>query len=84
MKEIVRIKSRFIYYNDNTFGLDSLHDALNGGRPEIIGILLHRQAIHTDNFWVTADDFISNMVLTGAVRLNDSGNQILRYIVIVG
>ena len=31
------------------FGLDALHDALDGALPEVVAVRLHRQAVHTHN-----------------------------------
>ena len=79
-------------------GLDALHDALDAGLAEIVGVGLHGQAVHTyhqrplllrvphgGRGIVTGlvQHTIGDEILSGAVRLHDSRDQILRYILIV-
>ena len=35
--------------NGSTLGLNALHNALDGGLPEVVGICFHGKAVHTDN-----------------------------------
>lgn len=42
-------QSRFVDDDGSTLGLDALHDPLNGGLAEIVGVGLHGQAVHADH-----------------------------------
>ena len=60
--EFIFLNDRFIDDNFNPFGLDSLHDPLNGGGSEVVGATLHDQAIDTDHGWVLLDDAVGDKV----------------------
>ena len=42
-------QSRFVDDDGSTLGLDALHDPLNGGLAEVVGVGLHGQAVHADH-----------------------------------
>ena len=81
------------------FGLDALHDALDGALAEVVGVGLHRQAIDTDGdiflraltpvaisgiIAGLAEYLVGNEVLTGAIALDNGGHHVLGHIGIVG
>lgn len=68
----------------NPFGLDALHDALNGRCSEVIRTTLHNQTIDTYNFGFAADNFISDEIFARTVSGDDCADQRLRHVVVVG
>ncbi len=83
-----------------TLGLDALHDALDAGLTEIVGVALHRQAIDADGDGLLflcilvmagvsviaclAEDLVGDEVLTGAIALDNGSHHVLRNLVVVG
>ena len=82
-----------------TLGLDTLHDALDGGLTEVVGVGLHGQTVHTDDTFLLCGRvvlaglgvvtclpqyLVGNEVLAGAVALDNGGHHVLRYLGIVG
>ena len=70
--------------NGNALGLDALHNALDGGSAEVVGVALHGQAVDADGARVACDDRIRDKILAGGVALNDSFDQVLRHVFVVG
>ena len=83
----------------STFGLDALHDALDGALAEVIAVALHCQAIDANDATLFAmgiplaaglviacltEYLVGNEVLTGAVALYNGGHHVLGHIGIVG
>ena len=83
-----------------TFGLDALHDALDGALAEVIAVALHGKAIDTNGDGLLAaivlvvsaigipagfaKHLVGNEVLTGAVALDNGCHHVLRHISVVG
>ena len=70
--------------NGNALGLNALHNALDGGGAEVVGVALHRKPVDADGLRVARDDRIHDKVLAGGVALNDGFDQVLRHILVVG
>ena len=60
-------QGRLIDDDADTFGLEALHDALDGRTAEVIRIILHGQAVDAD------DDFLFLVLTPGIIRLIGSG-----------
>ena len=86
-------------YYFGTFGLDALHDALDGALAEVITVRLHGEAVDTNDATLLAmgiplaaglviaglaKHLVGNEVLTGAVALDNGGHHLLGHIGIVG
>ena len=85
MEELASVfQRRFVDDDGNAFGLDALHDALDGGCPEVVGIALHGQAVDADHVRVACDDRVRDKVLAGGVTFNNSFDQVLRHVPVVG
>ena len=69
--------------NGNALGLDALHNALDGGSAEVVGVALHGQAVDADGARVARDDRIRDKILAGGIALDDGLDQILRHISVV-
>ena len=83
-------------------GLDTLHDALDGGLAEVVGVGLHRQAIDADDGGLSptlaailvvgaigvpaglGQHGVGDVVLAGAVGLDDGGHHVLGHVLVVG
>ena len=73
--------------------IHALHEALKGARAEVVGVGLHRQAIHAHDrlrlSLVNAvphhlQHLVGDEVLAGAVGLDDGLDQVLRHVPVVG
>ena len=89
----------FIDNDLGSFGLDALHDALDGTLAEIVGVALHGEAIDTDgDIFLSAltpvaiggivaglaEHLVGNEVLTGTIALDNGGHHVLGHVGIVG
>ena len=92
-------QGRFIDDHGGALCLDTLHDALDGGLAEVVRVRLHGEAVDADDDIVflrlrpgivgpvgTGDlqDTVRDIILAGAVALDDGGHHILRNIRKVG
>ena len=92
-------QGRFINDNFRAFGFDSLHDTLNGGLAEVVGVRLHGESEYSNDaamflagiiaaagFIITclAQHGIGDIVFPRAVALDDGGHHVLRDILVVG
>ena len=81
------------------FGLDALHDALDGRLAEVVGVRLHREAVDADDAAADGSTIlvvlgvavpsgalqhgVGDVILAGAVALHDSLDEILRHVGVV-
>ena len=81
-------------------GLHALHNALNRALAEVVGVALHRQAVHADDAFARllavlvvarivvpaclAQHGVGDVVLARAVALDDGGHHVLRHVGVVG
>ena len=85
--------------NRCTLGLDALHNALDGRLAEVVGVALHRQAVHADDYFFLLIGFpagifmvipgflqhgVGDVVLARAVALDDGGHHVLGHVGVVG
>ena len=73
----------FIDDHRNTFGLDAFHHALDGGSAEVVGVALHREAIHAHGLGLALEDAVGNEILADAVALHHRLDHGLRHILVV-
>ena len=92
-EELRRVQRGLVDHHGHALGLHALHDALDGARAEVVGVGLHRQAVHAhDRFLLALVDavphhlqhLVGHEVLAGAVGLHDGLDQVLRYVPVVG
>ena len=84
MEKFIVFQRRFVNDDLDAFRLDAFHDTLYSGSAEIIGMALHGQPIDANDTGIFGNNRIGNMIFPRAVGRNNSRNQILRYILIVG
>ena len=77
----------------HALGLRALHDALEGARAEVVGVGLHRQAVHAhDRLRLSLvhavphhlQHLVGDKILARAVCLHDGLDQVLRHVPVVG
>ena len=92
-EELRRVQRGLVHYNGHSLGLHALHDALDGARAEVVGVGLHRQAVHAHDRLLLAgvdavphhlQHLVGDEVLAGAVGLDDGLDQVLRHVLVVG
>ena len=92
-EELRRVQRGLVDDHGHALGLHALHDALDGARAEVVGVGLHRQAVHAhDRLRLALVDtvphhlqhLVGDEVLAGAVGLHDGLDQVLRYVPVVG
>lgn len=92
-EELRRVQRGLVDHHGNALGLHALHDALDGARAEVVGVGLHRQAVHAhDRFRLALvhavpyhlQHLVGDEVLAGAVGLHDGLDQVLRHVPVVG
>ena len=92
-EELRRVQRGLVDHHGHALGLHALHDALDGARTEIVGVGLHRQAVHAhDRLRLTLVDavpdhlqhLVGHEVLAGAVGVHDGLDQVLRHVPVVG
>lgn len=62
----------------DALGLNALHHALDGARPEVVAVALHGQAVHANGVRSPGDDRVCDKVFPGAVGVYDGLDHILR------
>ena len=77
-------KCGLVYDDRDAFGLDALHDALDGGSAEVVAVALHGEAVNANYFGLHGNDAVSDEVLANGVGLDDSFDHCLGDIPIVG
>ena len=45
-EELRRVQRGLVDHHGHALGLHALHDTLDGARAEVVGVGLHRQAVH--------------------------------------
>ena len=55
----------------SAFGFDALHDALDRGLAEVVGVRLHRQAIHTDDGFLLERLLLFAIACIGLICVGD-------------
>ena len=92
-EELRRVQRGLVDHNWHALGLHALHDALDGARAEVVGVGLHRQAVHAHDRLLLAgvhavphhlQHLVGDEVLAGAVGLDDGLDQVLRHVLVVG
>ena len=94
------VEGGFVDDDFRTLGFHALHDALNRALAEIVGVALHRQAVHADDAFARllavlvvarivvpaclAQHGVGDIVLARAVTLDDGGHHVLRHVGVVG
>lgn len=53
-EELRRVQRRLVDHHGHALGLNALHDALDGARAEVVGVGLHRQAVHAHDRFLFA------------------------------
>ena len=80
-EELIPVGKRGLVHDDlDAFGLDALHDALDGGDAEVVAVGLHGEAVHADDGLVglilaEAGDLqhpVRDEVLSGSIGFYDS------------
>lgn len=80
--------------------LNALHDALDGGLAEVVGVRLHGKAIHANHTATLlgaklvvavivvpasfAEHCVGDVVFAGAVRFHDGRHHVLWHVLVVG
>ena len=92
-EELRRVERGLVDHHGHALGLHALHDALDGARAEVVGVGLHRQAVHThDRLRLALVDtvphhlqhLVGDEVLASAVGLDDGLDQVLGHVPVVG
>lgn len=92
-EELRRVQRGLVDHHGHALGLHALHDALDGARAEVVGVRLHRQAVHAHDRLLLAgidavpdhlQHLVCHEVLAGAVGLDDGLDQVLRHVPVVG
>ena len=91
-EELRRVQRGLVDHHGHALGLHALHDALDGARAEVVGVGLHRQAVHAHDRLLLAlvhavpdhlQHLVSDEVLAGAVGLHDGLDQVLGHVLVV-
>ena len=92
-EELRRVQRGLVDHHGHALGLHALHDALDGARAEVVGVGLHRQAVHAHDRLLLAlvhavphhlQHLVCDEVLARAVCLHDGLDQVLRHVLVVG
>ena len=94
------VEGGFVDDDFRALGLHALHDALDGRLAEVVGVALHRQAVHADDAFAgllavlvvarivvpacLAQHSVGDVVLARAVALDDGGHHVLGHVGVVG
>ena len=65
------LEGRFVDDDASAIGLETLHDALNRGLAEVVGVCLHRQAIHTDDGFLLEGLLLFGVACIGLICVGD-------------
>lgn len=91
-EELRRVQRGLVDHHGHALGLHALHDALDGARAEVVGVRLHRQAVHAQDRLRLAlvhavphhlQHLVGDEVLAGAVGIQDGLGQVLRHALVV-
>lgn len=91
-EELWRVQGGLVDNHGNALGLHALHDALDGARAEVVGVGLHRQAVHAhDRLWFALVDavphhlqhLVGHEVLVCAVDVQDGLDLLLGQVLVV-
>ena len=92
-EELRRVQCGLVDHHGHALGLHALHDALDGARAEVVGVRLHRQAVHAHDRLLLAgvhavphhlQHLVGHEVLAGAVGVHDGLDQVLGHVPVVG
>ena len=94
------VEGGFVDDDFRALGFHALHDALDGRLTEVVGVALHRQAVHADDAFASllavlvvarmvvpaclAQHGVGDVVLARTVALDDGGHHVLGHVGIVG
>ena len=91
-EELRRVQRGLVDHHGHALGLHALHDTLDGARAEVVGVGLHRQAIHAHDRLRLAlvhavphhlQHLVGDEVLAGAIGVHDGLDQVLRHVFII-
>ena len=91
-EELRRIERGLVDHHGHALGLNALHDALDGARAEVVGVGLHRQAVHAHDRLLLApvdavphhlQHLVGHEVLAGAVGIHDGLDQVLGHVLVI-
>ena len=92
-EELRRVQRGLVDHHRYALGLHALHDTLDGARAEVVGVGLHRQAVHAHDRLRLAlvhavphhlQHLVCHEVLAGAVGIHDGLDQVLGHAPVVG
>lgn len=75
---------RLVNHNRYAFGLDALHDALHAAGSVVVRAGLHYEPVDADGAGLALEDAAGDKVFAGAVCFNNSVNEVLRHVFVVG
>ena len=78
-EELVLGEDGFIDDDLDSLGLYPLHDPLDRGLAVVVRPSLHHKAIDSNDFGLSRDDPVGKEILAGAVRIDNSADQVLRH-----
>ena len=91
-EELRRVQRGLVDHHGHALGLHALHDALDRARAEVVGVGLHRQAVHAHDRLLLAgidavphhlQHLVGDEVLAGAVGVHDGLDQVLGHVFII-
>ena len=86
------IAIELVDHHGHAFGLDALHDALDGARAEVVDVRLPGRAVHADDrlFLALADlvprhlqHLVGDEVFAGSADIDDGRDRVLRRVLVV-
>ena len=92
-EELGCVERGLVHHHGHALGLDALHDALHARRTEVIGAGLHGEAVHAHDqrrssglheLGDLGKRLAGDVVLSGAVGVDDGLDQVLRHVLVVG
>ena len=85
VEEAIAVLERGLVDDDrDSFRLDALHDALDGGSAEVVRIGLHGEAVDADGVRFFGNDAVGDEVLADRVGLDDRFDHRLGHIAVIG
>lgn len=82
---------RVVDHHGHAFGLDALHDALDGAHAEVVAVRIHGQAVHADDGLLLAlagpaprhlQHLVGDEVFARAVGVDDGLDQVLGHVLV--
>lgn len=91
-EELRRVQRGLVDHHGHALGLHALHDALDGARAEVVGVGLHRQAVHAHDRLLLAgvnavphhlQHLVEDEIRASAVGIHDGLDQVLGDVLVV-